>query len=506
MYEGVFQMLQKLSLDEFLAFAKTAKRVAVFREISADRLTPISIVERLGEEMRDGTILESGRQQQDTGRYSFITFNSMAELRAQNKIVTQRIGSTITTHHTHPHIILRKMIADLSCVGKDQIMDFINGPVGFISYDAVRYFEDIPDRHFNASMDDLPEMFFNFYTTTLVYDHHQQKLLISLIVEIDAHPEKAYKDAQEKIDKLILKISSSSFSQPSQSNISEINKLNKQKATAQTDLEDHEFITLVEHAKAYITKGDAFQVVISRRFMQAYTASPFEIYRTLRSHSPAPYMFYLPIDNAVMIGASPERLISVHNRQVTINPMAGTRKRLSETEDQKIADDLLSDEKECAEHMMLVDLGRNDLGAVCKPGTVKISELLKVKHFSHVSHITSNIIGGLRDDKDALDALTAAFPAGTLSGAPKIRAMEIIDELETSRRGIYGGIICRLDYQGNFDSCIAIRMAVLKDGIATVRTGAGIVYDSNPQAEADETRHKARAVLESLSLAEEKTS
>lgn len=500
-------MLQKLSLDEFLAFAKIAKRVAVFREISADRLTPISIVERLGEEMRDGTILESGRQQEDTGRYSFITFNSMAELRAQNKVITQRIGKEISTHQTHPFTLLRKMISDLSCVGKDQIMNFINGPVGFISYDAVRFFEDIPDRHAVENNDALPDMFFNFYTTTLVYDHHQQKLLISMIVEIDNNPEKAYKETEEKIDQLILKITSSSNLHLPQTNNSHINhQHNKQKPEVTTDLEDKEFITIVERAKKHIIDGDAFQIVLSRRFKQAYTASPFDIYRSLRSHSPAPYMFYLPIDNAVMIGASPERLISVHNRQVTINPIAGTRRRSSETEDQKIAADLLSDEKECAEHMMLVDLGRNDLGAVCKPGTVKVSELLKVRHFSHVSHITSNITGQLRDDKDALDALTAAFPAGTLSGAPKIRAMEIIDELETSKRGIYGGIICRLDYQGNFDSCIAIRMAVLKDGIATVRTGAGIVYDSNPQAEADETRHKARGILEALSLAEEKIS
>jgi len=504
-------MLQKLSLDEFLAFAKTAKRVAVFREISADRLTPISIVERLGEEMQDGTILESGRQQEDTGRYSFITFDSMAQLRAQNKLVTQRIGKEITTHQTHPFIVLRKMIAELACVGKEQVMNFINGPVGFISYDAVRFFEDIPDRHFVEKNDNLPEMFFNFYTTTLVYDHHQQKLLISMIVEIDNNPENAYKYAEEKIDQLILKITSSSNPHLSQTNISHINhQHNKQKPKITTDLEDKEFIRLIERAKEHIIKGDVFQVVISRCFKQTYTVSPFDIYRTLRSHSPAPYMFYLPIDNAVMAGASPERLISVYNRQVTINPIAGTRRRRDATScvstDQKIAEYLLNDEKECAEHMMLVDLGRNDLGAVCKPGTVKVSELLKVRHFSHVSHITSNITGQLRDDKDALDALAFAFPAGTLSGAPKIRAMEIIDELETSRRGIYGGIICRLDYQGNFDSCIGIRMAVLKDGIATVRAGAGIVYDSNPQSEADETRHKAQGVLEALSLAEEKTS
>lgn len=203
------------------------------------------------------------------------------------------------------------------------------------------------------------------------------------------------------------------------------------------------------------------------------------------------------------MGASPEKLISVINRQVVIHPIAGTRQRTQNSPDQQIADELLNDKKERAEHMMLVDLARNDLGAVCNPGSIEVKELMQVKHFSHVSHITSTITGQLQENKDALDALAAAFPAGTLSGAPKIRAMQIIDELETSKRGLYGGAICRIDNQGNLDSCIAIRMAILEEGIATVRTGAGIVYDSDPKSEANETRHKAQAMLEALKMAEE---
>jgi anthranilate synthase component 1 len=245
---------------------------------------------------------------------------------------------------------------------------------------------------------------------------------------------------------------------------------------------------------------------LSRCFKKRYSATAFEIYRALRRVSPAPYMFYLPFENGVMVGASPEKLISVRNKKIQINPIAGTRPRHNETDDERIKTELLHDPKECAEHIMLVDLARNDLGVVCKPGTITVDEFLKVKHFTHVSHMCSSVSGELENNKDALDALSAAFPAGTLSGAPKIRAMEIIDECETSQRGIYGGAICRLDSQLNLDSCIAIRMAVLQDGIATVQTGAGIVYDSDPQSESNETHHKAKGVLAALTLAEEENS
>jgi anthranilate synthase component 1 len=213
-------------------------------------------------------------------------------------------------------------------------------------------------------------------------------------------------------------------------------------------------------------------------------------------------MFYLPIDDVVVLGASPEKLVSVHEGMITTHPIAGTRRRPDAHHNQAIEADLLSDEKELAEHRMLVDLARNDVGAVATPGSVEVTELLKVKHYAHVSHITSTVIGQLRPECDALDALAAAFPAGTLSGAPKIRAMEIIDKLEVSSRGLYGGAICRLDYQGNLDSCIAIRMAILKNGMALIRAGAGIVFDSDAQAECDETRHKAHAMLYALALAQ----
>lgn len=490
-------MLQALSLQAFLTLAKTAARVAVYREITADLLTPIGIVETLKEEMQDGAILESGTRQQEEGRYSFISFGSIAQLIVKNKLVIKRIGSTVTNSQTHPFNQLRQLIADLSCASAHQAVDFINGAIGYISYDAVRFFETIPDRH--AANHHLPDMFFNFYRTTLMFDHQQQKLLISMIVEVGDHPEQTYQAAQDAINDLVNKISNAS---------SDIQKPLKQahpSTAVEEDINDEEFINLVERAKEYIVSGDAFQIVLSRCFTQQYTVHPFDIYRALRRVSPAPYMFYFPLDEGVLIGASPEKLISVRNRQLEMNPIAGTRQRTEQSNDNEIESDLLQDQKERAEHMMLVDLARNDVGAVCEPGTVKVTEMLKVKHYSHVSHITSVVQGTLRNDRDALDALAYAFPAGTLSGAPKIRAMQIIDELETSKRGIYGGAICRLDYQGNLDSCIAIRIALLKDGIATVRTGAGIVYDSNPRAEANETRHKAYGMLAAITFAHERT-
>lgn len=489
-------MYKTLSLNDFLTLAKSSPRIAVYHEISADRLTPIGIVENLKEEILDGTILESGLHHHDSGRYSYIAFGSIAQLSVHNSLVTQRVGKEITTHSGNPFNILRELLAQQASVSNNPHVDFINGAVGFMTYDAVRLFEPIPDRH--VADNPLPEILFNVYQTTLMFDHLQQKLLISIATDVSDNPQQTYYEAQEKITALITQISRSSYQE---------NEHKRSKKTLDShedvDISDEHFIQLVERAKHYIEIGDAFQIVLSRRFTKRYTVTPFDIYRTLRRISPAPYMFYLPIQNGVILGASPEKLISIRNRHVSINPIAGTRLRTETSNNGSITADLLSDKKELAEHMMLVDLARNDLGAICMPGSIQIHELLHVKHFSHVSHITSKISGTLRDNLDAFDALAAAFPAGTLSGAPKIRAMQIIDELETSKRGIYGGAICRLDFQGNLDSCIAIRMATLHDGIATVRTGAGIVYDSNPTAEANETRQKAKSVLEAIACAEE---
>jgi anthranilate synthase component 1 len=489
-------MFKPLSPEAFCILSKTARYVMVSREIMADRLTPVGVAEQLSDEMREGVILERVSEQDDaTEHYSLIAFGVMAQLTAEQGQVRQRIGDQETICCEHPFTVLRKLMADLNCAAQPHMPCLVNGAMGFCTYDAIRLFESIPDRH--AADRELPEMQFNFYETTLLFDHQRHTLLICKVVETAGDPLQNYHDALGEIDALLGRISDFSGLKQTRSAKKTSDKPLK------TDINDVEFMGLIERAKAHIIAGDAFQIVLSRRFQKQCSATPLDVYRALRRVSPAPYMFCLAVNHCIVVGASPEKFVSVQNGEVAINPIAGTRPRREKMNDQEIAFSLLSDEKECAEHMMLVDLARNDLGVVCQPGPIKIKSLLQVKHFSHVSHLASVITGQLREDQDAFDALAAAFPAGTLSGAPKIRAMQLIDELETSRRGLYGGMICRMDYQGNLDSCIAIRMAMLHDGLATVRTGAGIVYDSNPAAEARETRQKAQSVLDALSLAEE---
>jgi anthranilate synthase component I len=466
----------------------------VCREIAADLLTPIGVINSLVEELKDGAVLESAEPEDKRNIQSFIGLRPIAQLRVQDKIVHQRIGSKTEILSSPPLQALRNLIAQFSSIETDGHQPTRHCTIGFLSYDAVRLFENIPDRHAGNNL--LPDMFFNFYQTILIFDHSRKKLFISTLVSASDSTEKAVAEAEAEIDAILNKISNAKISI----------KTNKPKITKQyvpeVDLNDQQYCEKAATAKAYIAAGDAFQIVLSRQFKRAISVEPLEIYRALHQVSPAPYMFYLNFENITVVGASPEKLISIQNGEATIHPIAGTRRKDSQRSAAEIAEELLNDKKERAEHMMLVDLARNDLGAVCEPGSVRVKELMDVRHFSHVSHITSTITGKLRNHLDALDALASAFPAGTLSGAPKIRAMEIIDELETSRRGLYGGAICRLDFQGNLDSCIGIRMAVLKDGVATVRTGAGIVHDSNPQSEAEETRQKAAGILAAIHLAE----
>ena len=492
--------IKQMSLEEFANLAQHSQRLVVYREIMADRLTPIGIVAQLQAEMQEGTLLESGLQQTEDSRYSYIAFGLMAQLSAQGQQITRRVGSCITHLAADPFTVLRQFLEELKCDNPPHELLRMQGAVGFVTYDAIRLRENIPDRHPNEQ--DLPDLLFNFYHTTLVFDHVQHKLLLAKRVELGADVHRVYQEAQAYLQNLVDKISRNlpphqgdPSSQAPQDDVYE--------STPQVDISDSDFMHLIGQAKHHISLGDAFQIVLSRCFKQPYTATPLDIYRALRTVSPAPYMFYFPMEHGVMVGASPEKLITVRQGKVEINPIAGTRARSTAADEEKNASELLADDKELAEHMMLVDLARNDLGAVCKPGTVGVKTLLQVKHFSHVSHLTSVVTGQLAANKDALDALQATFPAGTVSGAPKIRAMEVIDALETSKRGLYGGAFCRVDALGNLDSCIAIRMAILRDGVATIRTGAGIVADSNPESEAAETQQKARGILAAIALAEE---
>jgi anthranilate synthase component 1 len=473
-------MLNKMTAEQFKELAKQGKPFAIHCEMAADNLTPISAHQALGELAKGATLLESTPETGKQARFSFIGIEPIAELHSNNdKTATE----TLREFHAAQH-----------CETSHAQAGFLGGIVGFMTYDSVRQFEAIPDQHENKH--ELPDFSFTSYKTNITFDHLNNKVTISRRIEESDGNEESYKQAMTEIAEIAEKMR-----QPVSN---EKIKLDSNEEMA-VDIDDETFCQLVEKTKAYIKAGDIFQAVISREFSKKLNATPFEVYRALRMVSPAPYLFYLDRGDYVITGASPEKLISVEDNIVTTNPLAGTRKQSSDLQERdRLEKELLADKKELAEHVMLVDLGRNDVGKVSKPGSVKVTEFSKVKHYSHVMHIASEVVGELREDQDAFDALAAAFPAGTLSGAPKIRAMEIIDELEKSRRGVYGGVVCFVDNQGNLNSCITIRTAFIKDGVVSVRAGAGIVYDSNPQAEADETRHKASTVLNAIEFAEEK--
>ncbi len=456
-------MFKQLTREEFTALSKRGRRVAVFQEMAADLITPIAAFQALTKPGDGSVLLESAVHEHDLGRYSFIGLNPIAEAFSLED--------------------LQHKLEKYRCVDTPSLPPLAGGAVGFISYDAVRLFEKIPDRHPNE--EGLPDLFFQFHETLLIFNHERHLLTIAAIAEGD------YDNALEKIEKVKELLSSAKMAR---------NPIEPHRERVECDSGDEEFCRMVEQAKAHIIRGDAFQIVLSRRFQRRVHAPPLDIYRALRLVSPAPFMFYISYKDTAIVGASPERLVKVKEGKVETMPIAGTRPR---GDDERMEKELQEDVKENAEHLMLVDLGRNDIGRVAEAGSVRVKEFKKVRLFSHVMHLVSIVEGRLRGDLQALDVLKAVFPAGTLSGAPKVRAMQIIDALEKSRRGLYGGAICTIDSLGNLDSCIAIRFALVQKGVATVRTGAGIVFDSDPQKEAEETRHKAKSVLEAIRIAEE---
>ena len=379
------------------------------------------------------------------------------------------------------------------CVSERDLIGFAGGAAGYVSYDAIRYVENIPDSHEKERT--MPDLFFQFFDQSITFDHFKGVVVIVKVVEVKGDVEKAYQQGMDAIEA----IHERAMTSPT------IKKREKREVKLDVKIipEDESFKKIILKAKEYINIGDVFQVVPSRRFQLPLSVSPADLYRSMRLVTPSPYMFFFQQKDFAIAGASPEKLVSLRGKELELIPLAGTLQRgKTEEEDLAAQKDLLGDPKEIAEHMMLVDLGRNDLGIISKPGSVYVKELAVVQRFSHVMHIASFVRGEISEDFDAFDALRATLPAGTLSGAPKIRAMEIIDELEPYRRGPYGGAVCLFDHQGDLESCICIRMAVIQDNVATIQTGMGVVYDSDPQKEADESRHKARGVLEAIRTAE----
>jgi len=477
------------SLQEIKKLAATGNVVPVCSRILADTETPVTIWMKLFADTPCNFLLESVTGGDKIGRYSFIGGNPFLTFRSTG-LHWEIAGKFHEKGDGDPLKKLRELFGKYRMAKTEDMPPLCGGAVGYIGYDAVRLYESVPDK--NPKDNDWDEIFFGFYSDIVAFDNREHKLLLITTIFTDETEslESAYKEACYCLgsleDKLAVRLSSS--------------LLSVCKAGEPTsNVTRSEYEAAVEKCKEYIKAGDIFQVVLSQRFQIPVKGNPFDIYRILRTINPSPYMFFLSCNGIQIVGASPEMLVRVENGIMELRPIAGTLKRgRNETEDAAIEEKLKKDPKELAEHIMLVDLGRNDVGRVCEYGSVKVNEMMHIEKYSHVMHIVSNISGKLKKECDALDALFSGFPAGTLSGAPKIRAMEVIDELEPTRRGIYGGALGYIDFSGNLDSCIVIRTLVYQDSVATIQAGAGIVADSVPSKEFDETISKAGALFAAL--------
>lgn len=495
--------------EEFEQYARQGNLVPVRAEVLADLETPVSAFLKLRpEEDNDlktpAFLLESVEGGEALARYSFLGVGARATLKTKDRDVwiTQN-GQTrhlMLEENRDPLHVLEEQLARYSFVQLPGLPRFCGGAVGFLGYDLVRFFENLPD----APPDDrnLPDTHLLITDTLLIFDAVRHSITVLNNAFIEDDPRAAYDEACAKIEATLQRLSSSTAS----ASLLPLAREEPMELEPKSNMNTNGYQDAVRKCIEYIHAGECVQIVPSQRFELPVKASPFSIYRALRHISPAPYMFFLDLEGVQLIGASPEILVTEDAGHVTTRPIAGTRKRGSTLEeDLALEQDLLSDPKERSEHMMLVDLHSNDLKRVCKPDSVEVDELMAIARYSHVMHIESNIIGELREDKTGFDLLRATFPAGTLSGAPKARAMEIIDELEPVRRGPYGGAIGYFSFSGNLDTCITLRTIILQNKTAYIQAGGGIVADSDPQKEYDETRNKARAALRAIALAETAT-
>ena len=456
------------------------KTSLIINEIKGDTLTPISILQKIRGDKK--FLLESSLKYNDTGRYSFIGVDPAYELisRGEHNEIIKRNGEKEVVSG-NPLEVLKELIPIQN--SEEFPFPFIGGAIGFVGYDIIRQFEIIGEEYRNGM--EMPDVHLMFYEEVIVFDHLEEKVLIcGFPLSSDSDKEAIENRMQQRIKEI---------KQPTFYHEEEPYHLSE--FVSETSKED--FIHNIKVAKEHILEGDIFQVVLSRRMKSTFSGNPLSLYRKHRSHNPTPYMFYIEFDGYTVIGSSPESLIKTNGRIVISNPIAGTKKRGEDSEeDQLIAMELQQDEKELAEHKMLVDLGRNDLGKVSEFGSVHVNKYMAVEKYRHVMHLVSEVSGNLLQDKSAIDALAACLPAGTVSGAPKVRAMEIINKLEKSKRGLYSGAVGYLSANGNMDFALAIRTLILKDGNAYIQAGAGIVFDSDPESEYQETLNKLNSFLE----------
>ncbi|MDD2542325.1 MAG: anthranilate synthase component I [Desulfuromonadaceae bacterium] len=481
--------------DKFYSLAETGNLIPVFCEIMADMDTPVSAFRKL-DDGHFSYLLESIEGGEKWGRYSFLGSAPSVVIRSKGHLVETISDGVVVQKKSHdPLACIKELLAQFTPVEVDGLPRFFGGAVGYLGYDMVRHFETLTSEM--PALLDAYDSYFLITDTIVIFDTMRQKIKVVSNAHITEKisPSEAYERAIEKIDEIICRLRA-----PLPQNAASLpgNPVKFVSNMSRDSFEDS-----VEKAKEYIRSGDIIQIVLSQRFSGELTADPLDIYRVLRTLNPSPYMFFLRLGDTVIAGASPEVMVRKEGDRVELRPIAGTRPRgATPDDDAKMAEELLADPKECAEHVMLVDLGRNDLGRVCTTGSVSVSELMLVERYSHVMHIVSNVQGQLSAGRDAYDLVRATFPAGTLSGAPKIRAMQIIDELEPVRREIYGGAVGYFSFSGNMDLCITIRTLIIKDGKIHLQAGAGIVADSDPATEWQETINKGMAVMKAVEIAE----
>jgi len=502
------------SLDEFLELARRHSLVPVYRQLVGDTLTPVTAFCKI----QDGDwsfLFESVIGGERLGRYSFLGSGPFLRFQAHGcRVQIQETPAGAASappqelEHPDPLRLLEEKLAAYHTPHLPGLPRFCGGAVGYAGYDAVRYVEHLP----NPPPDDrnLPDLCFAFYDRMVIFDHINKTIAVVAHAHVpevrgggpgvsEKDLKQTYQQACARVDRLVERLQRG----VADLQLTDIAAVGESGRAYTSNFPPGAYEAAVEKCKEYIKAGDIFQVVLSQRLTTQTQARPFDIYRTLRVVNPSPFMFYLKMGPLCLVGASPEIMVRVEEDKVTIRPLAGTRRRgRTEEEDERLAAELLADPKERAEHIMLVDLGRNDVGRVARYGTVQLSDVMQVERYSHVMHICSNVTGRLEPARTAFDALRACLPAGTLSGAPKVRAMQIIDELEPHRRGPYGGAVGYIDFSGNMDTCIALRTMVLHGQTVYVQAGAGIVADSVPATEREETLNKAMGLLRALEIAE----
>jgi anthranilate synthase component 1 len=483
------------SLEEFKELAQRGTFVPVCKELVADLLTPVSAFLKIAEDADYAFLLESVEGGEHVGRYSFLGKDPFLILRARDGRTTIERGGEVTGTERPFVETLRGLMTDFRSPFVPDLPRFTGGAVGYLGYGASSWFEPVLG-DLGDDSDGSDQAGFMLFDTVLAFDHVQHRILIIANARITADDdlESLYQFACAKIQFLEREL---------ERNLSIARRAGGAPLAVRSNHTKERFEEQVRTAKEYIAAGDIYQVVLSQRFETEVDADPFTVYRALRHVNPSPYMYFIRMGGLSIVGSSPEMLVRVEGSRAETHPIAGTRPRgRTNEEDLRLAEELKRNEKERAEHVMLVDLGRNDLGRVCAYGSVRVPQFMGLERFSHVMHLTSIVEGRLAEDRDRLDALVSCFPAGTVSGAPKVRAMQIIRELEPAGRGLYAGAVGYLDFAGNLDFCIAIRTVIMSKGQAFVQAGAGIVIDSNPAAEYEETRDKARALLRALELAQ----